>query len=396
MKKILFFVLLTCSANVSAQDVIVKKDGSTIISKVLEVNIADIKYKKFSNQNGPTYTIRKSDVMAINYENGEKDDFRTLDSKDDKNEEYNERNPSQRFIEKKTSENNSKLIEKYRGEIQFSKTASNKDAKYVFPIMAVSDSSLMSNDEIEMRFIPTIVNSGGYGFFFLQHYIEIENKTNRTIYIDLANSFRINTDNTYKNYYDTEQTSVLHGNSSGGAVGLGGIASVLGVGGIAGTLANSVTVGGSSQNTVMTTYSMERIKAIPPHAKANLTEYKDVKIKRGEYKTISDGEEWSVNGQNMRGEVKKDGHKFYNEENTPYTKKYIVTYSTSQDFSTYSMLYAKVYARCIVGSDFGLYFSHHINNKKKEKVIKEIQKYVSNFWIDSYLLVGGCTALSKK
>ena len=257
MKNILFFVLLICSANVSAQDVIVKKDGSTIISKVLEVNIADIKYKKFSNQNGPTYTISKSDVMAINYENWEKDDFRTLDSKDDKNEEYNERNPSQRFIEKKLSENNSKLIEKYRGDIQFAKTASDKDAKSIFPIMAVSDSSLMSNDEIEMRFVPTIIHDET-GYSFLRHYIEIENKTNRIIYIDLANSFRINTDNTYKNYYDTEQTSVSHGNSSGGAVGLGGIASVLGVGGMVGTLANSVTVGGSSQNTVMTTYSMER------------------------------------------------------------------------------------------------------------------------------------------
>ena len=68
-------MLLICSANISAQDVIVKKDGSTIISKVLEVNIADIKYKKFSNLNGPTYTISKSDVMAINYKNGEKDVF---------------------------------------------------------------------------------------------------------------------------------------------------------------------------------------------------------------------------------------------------------------------------------------------------------------------------------
>ena len=254
--------------------------------------------------------------------------------------------------------------------------------------MAVSDSSLMSNDEIEMRFVPTIIHDET-GYSFLRHYIEIENKTNRIIYIDLANSFRINTDNTYKNYYDTEQTSVSHGNSSGGAVGLGGIASVLGVGGMVGTLANSVTVGGSSQNTVMTTYSMERIKAIPPHATTNLTEYKEVKIKRGEYKTISDGENWCFLLQ--RGEVKKDGHKFYNEENTPYTKKYIVTYSNSQDFSTYSMLYAKVYARCIVGS-----FCKEYILGKKEKAIKEIKKYVSNFWDDPYLLVGTYTHLSKK
>ena len=52
MKKV--FVLLSfVSLNVSAQDVIVKKDGSTILSRVLEVNQNDIKYKKYSNQNGP-------------------------------------------------------------------------------------------------------------------------------------------------------------------------------------------------------------------------------------------------------------------------------------------------------------------------------------------------------
>ena len=51
----------------SAQDVIVKKDGSTILSKVLEVNPADIKYKKFNNPNGPIYTIDKSEIMSINY-----------------------------------------------------------------------------------------------------------------------------------------------------------------------------------------------------------------------------------------------------------------------------------------------------------------------------------------
>lgn len=68
-------VILAVAQMAAAQDVIVKRDGSTIISKVLEVNTGDIKYKKFSNQGGPTYTIDKAEVMAINYENGEKDVF---------------------------------------------------------------------------------------------------------------------------------------------------------------------------------------------------------------------------------------------------------------------------------------------------------------------------------
>lgn len=76
MKKIMFaMVLLASTLAASAQDVIVKKDGSTILSKVIEIGTAEIKYKKWNNQNGPNYTIAKSDVQAINYENGEKETF---------------------------------------------------------------------------------------------------------------------------------------------------------------------------------------------------------------------------------------------------------------------------------------------------------------------------------
>ena len=107
MRKILFFMLLICSANISAQDVIVKKDGSTIISKVLEVTIADIKYKKFSNQNGPTYTISKSDVMAINYENGEKDVFNNNTSQQSGSSSKDPLQP--RMIKRNVANNNSEL-----------------------------------------------------------------------------------------------------------------------------------------------------------------------------------------------------------------------------------------------------------------------------------------------
>lgn len=77
MKQLLVLLLLLCSASVSAQDVIVKKDGSTILSKVLEVGQEEIKYKRFDNQEGPTYTISKSELQAINYQNGAKDTFST-------------------------------------------------------------------------------------------------------------------------------------------------------------------------------------------------------------------------------------------------------------------------------------------------------------------------------
>ncbi len=58
-----------------SQDVITKKSGEDIQSKILEVGQTEIKYKKFDNQNGPTFTILKSEVLMVRYENGTKDIF---------------------------------------------------------------------------------------------------------------------------------------------------------------------------------------------------------------------------------------------------------------------------------------------------------------------------------
>ena len=82
MKKSILFLMIVVAAPCVAQDVIVNKDGSTILSKIIEVNSSDIKYKKFSNLDGPTYTINKSDVVSVNYENGDRDDFKESTSDD--------------------------------------------------------------------------------------------------------------------------------------------------------------------------------------------------------------------------------------------------------------------------------------------------------------------------
>ena len=54
-----------------SQDKLFKPDGTKLEVKVLEVNQTEIKYKKWSNQVGPTYTINKNEVMMILYQNGE-------------------------------------------------------------------------------------------------------------------------------------------------------------------------------------------------------------------------------------------------------------------------------------------------------------------------------------
>lgn len=74
MKRLFFFsVAILFSIMSFAQDVITKLDGTELQTKVLEVGINDIRYRDYSNPDGPVYVISKAEVFMIKYENGTKD-----------------------------------------------------------------------------------------------------------------------------------------------------------------------------------------------------------------------------------------------------------------------------------------------------------------------------------
>lgn len=77
MKKIIITALsaIIAISNCFPQDIITNKSGDDIQAKVTEITTTEIKYKKYDNQNGPIFTLLKSDVLMIRYENGSKDIF---------------------------------------------------------------------------------------------------------------------------------------------------------------------------------------------------------------------------------------------------------------------------------------------------------------------------------
>jgi hypothetical protein len=88
MKKLGFlcmFLMLACF--LQAQDMIVKKDGSIIKAKIIEVSDESIKYKKADNPDGPTYTALKSNLTSVNYANGEVEKFESSEKTDKKSED---------------------------------------------------------------------------------------------------------------------------------------------------------------------------------------------------------------------------------------------------------------------------------------------------------------------
>ena len=76
MKNILLFILFLCSSNIiKAQDTLSTRYGENILVKVIEVGTTEVKYKKLDNLNGPDFTILKSDLLMIKYENGTSEKF---------------------------------------------------------------------------------------------------------------------------------------------------------------------------------------------------------------------------------------------------------------------------------------------------------------------------------
>ncbi len=77
MKK--FYLLLIgalfLATTAEAQDVIVRKDGTTVLAKVEKVGTSEIEYRKWGNIEGPIYSAAIADIISINYENGTRDTF---------------------------------------------------------------------------------------------------------------------------------------------------------------------------------------------------------------------------------------------------------------------------------------------------------------------------------
>lgn len=58
-----------------SQDLITYRNGKEARGKVTEVTSTDIKFKKEENPDGPLYSVLKSDIFMIQYENGNKEVF---------------------------------------------------------------------------------------------------------------------------------------------------------------------------------------------------------------------------------------------------------------------------------------------------------------------------------
>ncbi len=84
MRSILMCLVFLCTLSAAAQDVIVKKDGNTVVCRVMELSDTEVIFKRWTELQGNNYVMNLTDVAAIHYENGGKKMFDAVSKKNNK------------------------------------------------------------------------------------------------------------------------------------------------------------------------------------------------------------------------------------------------------------------------------------------------------------------------
>lgn len=326
-------------------------NGDIVKSKVIEIGQSEVKYKKASNLKGPTYSISKSEILSITYENGETDKF----EKTSNEIQANDNSQDSKVIAIKPDEMNNELIRQYNEQYptKRGKSPNNKIVEHGITYWGFSDESILSTDDFEVRFTR---NGGtdkellnGYSSFENEIVISIFNKTKEVIYIDLANTFKVehkNGKDKGETWYDSTVFGINSSSSKGATLGLGAVSSALGIDGIVGTIANGIGIGGGNLSSTNVSTQMERILPIPPMSEVNLPRHKRFTGKKIE----SFYEDFKIIGK-LKDElsIRKYELKKFTYDETLFKRDYYITISKSPIFSTYSTIPIYLYVRAIYG-----------------------------------------------
>ena len=207
--------------------------------------------------------------------------------------------------------NNQKVIKRYNRYKHRHNSLPTRSQGYT-AIFGVRTNSVMSTDEAEVnvvkKWVPDVaVNDQDNCLFF----VEIKNKTDDTIYVDKGYCFRIYNNGRRYRYYDPN---------------------------------------------IELPDSAKRYIAIPPHSKRNLSDYKAVLVDKGKYKELKiidypEEFDWTAQSAGVyKGYLHEDEVRTFTEDNSPYYRSFLISYSKDKTFSEYSYMIINFYMRQLIGS----------------------------------------------
>lgn len=247
-----------------------------------------------------------------------------------------------RMLSAAPDKNNQKVIDRYnrchKNAGMYPEAMKAKDFTAIF---GVKTNSMMSNDDIEINFLKKRIDNAIYNDKEDRvYFVQIKNKTDQTIYIDRRYCFRIDSDGKRYCYYDpSNRTDTLY---------------------------------------------RKRVIAIPPHSKKNLTDYRWIRHKKGNYVEIVEYPEeflWNLKAAGMyEGYVNYGESRTFTEDTSPFYRTFQILYSKDEDFSTYTLADINFYIKEIIG----YYYPENYRYNILETFLKGDDKYSITCWLPLY------------
>lgn len=262
-----------------------------------------------------------------------------------------------------------------------------KYCKDFISLWGVSEESILSDENVDINIEPHVLKVISRAFMRkLPYYkIRITNKTSNPVYIDLANCFKVNVKGISTPYFTNSVYSEGTSKSKGGSMNMGGIAGAFGIGGVVGSVANSINIGGGVSKSANVTTEEQRFLMVPPKSSVYmppvkfsggdkiLDEYEVLYFRTSPFETsllLGEGDARRYDefkpyfhaieetGGFDNSSITKDvlqaplgWVREFNENDSPKTISRLITYSTSPDFETYTVLPISLYIRGVMGSN---------------------------------------------
>ena len=342
MKKSLLFVsVLFMSFSAQAQDVVITKEGDALKVYGLEVSPSAVFYRESQDENAPIVRKNKSDLLMIKYSDGRKE---IMSEGNNASQPAVSQQAATDAVVEFTAEDqtaNETALAKWKSFPENKMKPRNKRAPMLYCVLRPDKDSRIADRYVELSFHgDNYIQSLGNKINFV---LAVKNKTNKTIYLDLGNTFFIRGEQSEAYFVPTANSSTT-GTSSGVGVNLGALTGGLGIGGAVGKVASGINVGkGSSKHNTTVVYS-QRVVAIPPMSTKNL---EGMELKHPGY---ANAPETGVPYQlNVGTTVNIGSHIDFQEGQLPVRFASYVTYSFTEDIQSPRMLQAKLSIRRILG-----------------------------------------------
>lgn len=390
MRRIVVSVLIVLagmfSQNVSAQDIIVTQDGDAKKVYGVEVSESAIFYKTADAADSPIQRIDKKDVLVIKYKDGTSKVF-----SGDAGNVAEKKQPVATTATEETgpvmlkpsdlgadaAAANAKLLTEMNNPITYKPENPDDDANRALMGFGVKSTSVMDDGNVKIDIVqgtfykrdkktkPTFSPIGEDGYLYTADLfnpgmmLKVQNKTNKTVYIDLGNSFYIRLGQSIC-YYVPSSTTTSSSSGSGVGVNLGSVAGALNVGGVVGQLASGVNVGGGKSSGASSTTYAQRVISIPPMATYNLEPVflfideagkmcKGLEIDYDAMRSLRDFfPRVNFSKKSAGGPLVNGMHYTYTEEDTPIVLSNVITYSFSEDCSNARMLSVHLYLKDVI------------------------------------------------